>query len=213
MGRCVELRLQAGTSSGHDTKSETTMPTDVQVDVPFGAATTVELAVGQTLRIEVVEGNQPGDLSFLGFDQGLTRDINGFTAFGRPVLPYHAAPGMVLVDGEGDGVLDVGPLNAEGNDIMLPGCRREVYADGRDGCRDLIAAALGVTRGELTGMLSFFCLGTAHDDHYDGLAGTSAQPGAWCSFVARRPVVVGVSACPGSDIPGFTPGVLQVGVS
>ena len=39
---------------------------------------------------------------------------------------------------------------------MLPGCWREIYDDGRPGCRDLISEALGVKRRELTGMLSFF---------------------------------------------------------
>lgn len=182
------------------------------VEVAYGTATTVNLKPGQVLRIEVREGNQAGDLSFVGFDQGRTRNINGFAHFGRPVLPYYAAPGMVLVDGGGGAVLEVGPMTAEGNDIMMPGCWREIYDDGRPGCQDLISEALGIERSALTGMLSFFAVGRAYEEFFDGLVGTSARPGVHCSFVARRPVTVGVSACPDRDMPGFVPGVLAVHV-
>jgi uncharacterized protein YcgI (DUF1989 family) len=179
------------------------------IHVPCGTATRLDLDAGDSLQITVAEGHQPGDLSFPGFDQALTRDVNGLTAIGRPVLPYHATEGMVLVDGEGDPVLEVGPVTGGGgNDIMLPGCRKEIYADGRPGCRDLVSAALGIPRAQLTGMLSFFAVGRAHEAWFDGLAGTSAGPDASCRFTAVRPCAVAVSACPGVDIPGYSPGAL-----
>ena len=181
--------------------------------ITYGTAANHELTLGETLRIEVAKGNQLGDLSFIDFDQALTRDVNGIEHFGKPVLPYHAAPGMHLVDGEGQPVLRVGPVVGDGgNDIMLPGCRRELYDDGRPGCRDLIAEALGIARSQLTGMLSFFALGRAEGDYYDGLAGTSAASGISCEFTALRAITVAVSACPGTGIPGFTPGALRTHV-
>jgi uncharacterized protein YcgI (DUF1989 family) len=179
--------------------------------VPFGTATCLHLDAGGSFRITVAHGRQLGDLTFAGFDQALTRDVNGIARFGRPVLPYHATEGMALVDGEGEPVLDVGPLTGGGsNDIMLPGCYREIYADGRPGCRDLLSAELGLTRAQLTGVLSFFAVGHAHPEWFDGLAGTTAGPDASCTFTARRPVDVAISACPGDDIPGFEAGALGI---
>ena len=182
-------------------------------EIAFGTASAFPLDTGDSILIRVGQGNQAGDLSFPGFDQALSRDINGIEHFGRPVLPYHATEGMHLYDGEGEPVMIVGPVAGEGgNDIMLPGCRREIYEDGRPGCRDLIAAALELERSQLTGMLSFFAIGVAGESYFDGLAGTSAGPGASCSFTAVRPLTVAVSACPGTDIPGFEPGTLIVEV-
>ena len=116
---------------------------------PGAAAKRLDLGAGETIVISTVKGGQGGDLSFPGFDQALTRNINGWERFGEPWLVFAADPGMRLYDGEGRRCFEVGECVGDGrNDIMYPGCWSELYEDGRQGCRDLIAGALGIERRE-----------------------------------------------------------------
>ena len=166
-----------------------------------GAAARVDLSAGDVLVISTVEGGQGGDFSFPGFDQALTRNINGWERFGEPWLVFSADPGMRLYDGEGEPVLEVGECVGDGrNDIMYPGCWSELYEDGRPGCRDLIAGALGIKRRELTGMLSFFVSASADDDAYRGLGEVSLRPGDHITLHALRDTPTAVSACPDTEI-------------
>ena len=162
-----------------------------------GAAERVDLRAGQTIVISTVHGGQGGDLSFPGFDQALTRNINGWKRFGKPWLVFAAEPGMHLYDGDGEAVLEVGECVGDGrNDIMYPGCWSELYEDGRPGCRDLIAGALGIERREITGMLSFFVNFSADDEAYRGLGEVSLRPDDHITFHAFRDTAIAVSACP-----------------
>lgn len=184
-----------------------------------GAATTVasgtaerfELAARERIVIKTPDGAQGGDFSFIGFDQAITRNVNGWERYGRPLLVFHVDEGMHLCDGDAEPVLEVGESRTDGKlDVMLPGCWREIYDDGRPGCRDLISAALGIERRKLTGMLSFFIDSEVAGDSYDGLRGIEIRPGDFVSFRALRPVEAAVSACPDTDIPGWEPGDLEV---
>lgn len=180
-------------------------------EIGKGEAVAVELRPGDTLVIGTPDGHQGGDLSFPGFDQALTRNINGWRRYGRPYLVFHAQQGMDLCDGDGEAVLRVGEMRCAGNlDIMLPGCWREIYDDGRAGCRDLISEALGIERREIAGMLSFFVGSSVTPEYYDGLVGTTIEPGDFVSFEALRATRVAVSACPDSEIDGWKPGGLEV---
>ena len=182
-----------------------------EIEVASGTARAVELAPGERLTIETPHGDQGGDLSFAEFDQALTRNVNGIERFGFPRLVFHVSDGMRLVDGEGETVMTVGPARGVTSiDIMLPGCWRELYPDGRPGCRDLISEALGIPRGELKGMLSFFTAYRAGQDGYDGLLGAQLRPGDFVSFRAVRAVRVAVSACPDLEVPGWREGPLLV---
>lgn len=179
-----------------------------------GVGERVELAAGETLVISTPDGAQGGDFSFLGFDQALTRNINGWQRFGKPWLVFAADEGMRLYDGEGEPALEVGECVGAGrNDIMYPGCWAELYDDGRPGCRDLIARALGIERREITGMLSFFVNASADDDAYRGLADVALKPGDHITLRALRHVVAAVSACPDTEIPGWRAGELVLEVS
>ena len=182
--------------------------------VAHGTGRAVELAAGESLTVSTPDGAQGGDLSFEGFDQALTRNINGWRRFGRPWLVFSADPGMSLYDGDGEAVLAVVEAVGEGsNDIMYPGCWSELYEDGRRGCRDLIAEALGIERRELTGMLSFFVGASADSAAYRGLAGVALRPGDQIVLEALRDVRVAVSACPDTEIPGWRAGELEVHVN
>lgn len=182
-----------------------------EIDVPSGTGCAVELEPGQLLRIETPHGDQGGDLGFADFDQALTRNVNGWDRFGAPRLVFHVGEGMRLVDGDGETVMTVGPARGvTTTDVMLPGCWRELYADGRPGCRDIVARHLGIERAGLKGMLSFFTACAVDADAYDGLRGAQLEPGDYVSFRAVRPVRVAVSACPDLAVPGWREGPLRV---
>ena len=182
--------------------------------VPAGTGLGVDLAAGEEIKISTPDGGQGGDFSFLGFDQAISRNINGWERFGRPWLVFSADPGMRLYDGDGEPVMEVGKCVGDGrNDIMYPGCWSEIYEDGRPGCRELIASALGIERGEITGMLSFFVNATVDTTAYRGLQEVRIEPGDHITLRALRDVRAAISACPDADIPGWVPGDLLVEVS
>lgn len=181
--------------------------------IESGTGERVDLAAGETLVISTPDGAQGGDFSFPGFDQALTRNINGWKRFGKPWLVFSADEGMRLYDGDGDAVFEVGECVGDGrNDIMYPGCWSEIYEDGRPGCRDIIAAALGMERRELTGMLSFFVNATADSEAYRGLAEVALKPGDHITLRALRDTPAAVSACPDTAIPGWRAGTLKLEV-
>lgn len=184
------------------------------VTIASGSGYGVDLAAGEEIKISTPDGAQGGDFSFRGFDQALSRNINGWERFGRPWLVFSADPGMRLYDGEGEAVLEVVGYVGDGrNDIMYPGCWSELYEDGRPGCRDLIAEALGLDRAEITGMLSFFVNATVDTTAYRGLQEVRIRPGDHITLRALRDVRAAVSACPDTDIPGWGRGDLRVEVT
>ena len=181
------------------------------VTVPHGTGRSFDLEPGDLITITTPDGSQGGDFSFPGFDQSLTRNKLGWQKFGKPWLVFSAPPGSGLFDGDGEPVFEVGPCRGDGvNDIMYPGCWDEVYPDRRPGCRDLISAALGIERREITGMLSFFVNADVDGDAYRGLAAVDLKPGDHVSFRALRRTAAAVSACPDTEIPGWTAGDLVV---
>ncbi|MCD4525464.1 DUF1989 domain-containing protein [Nocardioides sp. cx-173] len=184
------------------------------VTIPHATAQAFPLEAGQRLTVTMPAGDQGGDLTFVGFDPALTRNINGWATHRRPVMLFHVAAGMSLYDGEGSAILRVEEIRGEQVlDVVMPGCYREVYPDRRPGCRDLTSAALGLTRGHLTGMASFGILSTATDEYYDALSASANRPGDSLTLLALMPTVVAVSACPDTDIPGWRPGELHVEIS
>jgi uncharacterized protein YcgI (DUF1989 family) len=100
---------------------------------------------------------------------------------------------MKLYDGDGTPFVEVhSDLRL---DIVYRGCWREMYADRRPGCRDLLSTALGVERRELTGMASFFVKCAVDEDGYV-FSDLSIQPSDYLVLRALRPVTLAVSACP-----------------
>ncbi len=160
------------------------------------------------------DGGQGGDVSFAGFDQALTRNINGWDRYGKPWLVLWVEEGMSLVDGDGERVLSVGPSRGPGHiDITYAGCWSGIYSDRRPGCRELISEALGIERRQLTGMLSFFLAGRVDGGVYKGFTEpATVKPGDFVSFRCLREVSVAVSACPDDSIPGWNPARLDAKV-
>jgi uncharacterized protein YcgI (DUF1989 family) len=95
---------------------------------------------------------------------------------------------------------------------MYPGCWREIYQDGRPGCRDLLSEALGVERKELTGMASFFVECVVDEDGYM-FSSLDIQPGDYLTLKALQPVTLAVSTCPDDSLPGIKPSDLVVEVN
>lgn len=171
-----------------------------------GEAMRLDLDPGDDITILDPSGNAGGDLTFLGYDQALTRDIVGFERRGLPVkIPFFLEPGDSMYDAEGTPHLKVEDIQAPGKlDNILPGCRRALYEDGRPGCRDIIPAAMGIPVKQLTGMVSFWVNATTDQDYYDPFGPQTTEPNRLAVFSAVRPVIVGISACPDTliwDVP------------
>jgi uncharacterized protein YcgI (DUF1989 family) len=175
-----------------------------------GTAKAIRLDRGDEVKITSPQGGQGGDFTFVGFDQALSRNINGWEKFGTVKVTFYADPGMKLYDGEGTPFVEIVEVHSDLRvDIVYPGCWREIYADGRPGCRDLLSEALGVERKELTGMASFWAECEVDEDGYM-FSNLDIQPGDYLVLRAIRPVTLAVSACPDDTLPGIRPSDLVV---
>ena len=182
------------------------------ITLPPGSATAIPLQSGDEVKITSPEGGQGGDFTFLGFDQALTRNINGWEKFGSVKVTFYADPGMKLYDGDGIPFVEVVEVHSELRvDLVYPGCWREIYEDGRPGCRDLLSEALGVERKELTGMASFWAACDVDEDGYQ-FSDLNIQPGDYLVLRAVRPVILAVSTCPDDTLPGIRPSNLVIDV-
>ena len=166
-----------------------------------GTAKAFPLEEGDEVKITSPEGGQGGDFTFLGFDQALTRNMNGFEKFGNALkLTFYADAGMKLYDGDGVPHLEVVDVHSDLRvDIMYPGCWREIYEDGRLGCRDLLSEVLGVERKQLTGMASFLVKCSVDDDGYV-FSEVDSEPGDYLTLKALRPVTLAISTCPDTEL-------------
>lgn len=184
-------------------------------EIAAGAGAVAEVPGGARLRVAVVAGRQVADLAPAGFHQGLTRNLAGWRRFGRPSLALGLADGDVLVDGDGRPLMTVVSGPGPGQvDVAYPGCWRELYPDRRPGCRDLIAAALGIRRADLGGVVSLFgAPPRLEDGALHGWEGVAAAPGSAIVLEAVAGCRVGVAACPDDGIPGAEPGRLSVEVT
>ena len=183
-------------------------------EIQHGTVKHVELKKGDRVKIWTPDGHQGGDLSFPGFDQSLTRNINGWERFGRPKLIFAADPGTKLYDGDGQAVFEMGDATPGlWSDIMYPGCWSELYPDGRPGCRDLLAQALGVSRRSLPGVLSFFAYIEEIDREGYGFGPMKTKPGDFISLIALIDTQLAITACPDDTIEGVIPSYVIVQVS
>ncbi len=182
--------------------------------ITMGGVTAVDVPPGAVLELTVVEGRQMLDLCPAGFHQGLTRNQAGWRRFGRPSLALGLVDGDELLDGDGAALMRLVASPGPGPvDVLYPGCWSELYPDGRPGCRDLIAGALGIPRGSLGGVISAFgATPTVSDGGFHGWESTVATPGMTLALEALVACRVAVSACPDDGIPGHDGGTLAVTV-
>lgn len=185
-------------------------PRNETVAIKPRTAHAFHLGQGDLIKIAAPKGGQWGDFTFIGFDQSLTRNKNGWEKFGEIKLTFYAEAGMKLYDGEGIPYLEVMEVNSCGRvDIMYPGCFREVYADGRPGCRDLLSEALGIERKDITGMATFWVTCEVDEEGYM-FKPLDIKAGDYLLLKALRSVDLAVSACPDDTMAGVKPSSLVV---
>lgn len=185
--------------------------TSTPVRVGFGRAARIDVPRGARLVVTVAEGRQVADITVLGLHQGMTRNAAGWRRFHRPSLAVALGPGDGLLDGDARVLAVVDEAPAGQLDAVYPGCWREIHPDGRAGCRDLLAQALGIPRAVLPGVLSAF--GTPArlaDGGVHGWEGVAAERGSRVVIHAHADLVAAVSACPDDAIPGAVPGTLEL---
>ena len=92
-----------------------------------GTATAMRLDPGDEVKITSPHGGQGGDFTFIGFDQALSRNINGWEKFGTVKVTFYADPGMKLYNGDGTPFVEVVEVHSALRvDIVYPGCCRGV---------------------------------------------------------------------------------------
>ena len=156
-----------------------------------GEATAIMLDRGQRVRITCVDGGQLADLVFLSYHQGLTLDnLRRFSLNDKDLIyNYDEEP-----------VLEVEEIHSKAEtNIIYPGCRRKFYQDvfkkDKDGCRDLLAKALGVQPNELPSTINLF-MDYEIKDHRFNTRPSKVKEGDYNTFKALKNCRIAVSACP-----------------
>lgn len=153
-----------------------------------GEAKKLEMKLEERLKLQTPSGGQAIDLTFLRFDQALTRNIN-WTIKGKE--------GTTLYNRNGEGVLKIVEKKTDsGIDLLFPGCYKEIYNDKRSGCRDLLSKILKVRRSDMPAVVSFFMDVHVAADGQLRILPSSAGAGDYVIIEALKDVVVGVTCCP-----------------
>lgn len=158
-----------------------------------GSARAADVKKGNTITISCRKNGQLSDLVFLGYSQGITLDR---------LRSFVLRPGHELVDVNEEAVLRVLSVDsAAETNILYPGCRRKMYQEvfdkEKDGCRDLLAAALGVDSRDLPSTINLFMDFELDCPGYGFRTSQSrAQADDSVSFLALKDCRIAVSACP-----------------
>jgi uncharacterized protein YcgI (DUF1989 family) len=148
---------------------------------------------GQTVTISCINGGQLADLVFLDYHQGITLD-----RLRRFILKC----GDELFNSNEEGVLQVTSIDSEAHtNILYPGCRRKLYAEkfgkNKNGCRDLLAFALGIQPINLPSTINLFMDFELDNNNYKFNTKTSrVKEGDSISFYVLKNCTIAVSACP-----------------
>ena len=144
------------------------------------------------MTISTPSGGQVSDLTFIGFDQAMSRNVNGWRRYNAPKIVTRFEEGDVLVDGERNPMVHlVRNRSSAGHDLLFPGCWKELYKDGRLGCRDILSMLFGVERGVLPSMATMFM--EVRDLR---IVPSPAQPGDSVDLGILHDVTLGLTACP-----------------
>ncbi|MDF0590980.1 DUF1989 domain-containing protein [Candidatus Methanocrinis natronophilus] len=158
-----------------------------------GEAKGFVISRGQTIKISCKSGGQLSDLVFLNYHQGITLD-----RIRRFILKVDDE----LFDVNEEAVLKVTSIDSESNtNILYPGCRRRLYKEHfskeKDGCRDLLASALGINTSGLPSTVNLFMDFKLNCSDYSFKTEISrAKDGDSVSFKALKNCTIAVSACP-----------------
>ena len=157
-----------------------------------GEAKAVEIVKGQTVKITSYNGGQLADLVFPTYHQGLTLDN---------LRRFVLREGDILYDTSEEAVLEVLSINSDANtNILYPGCRRKFYETinkKKDGCRELLARALGIPQTQLPSTINLFMDFNLDCTEYTFETDVSkAKGGDYVRFRVLKDCMIAVSACP-----------------
>jgi|WetSurSiteA1Bulk_404760.scaffolds.fasta_scaffold07236_2 uncharacterized protein YcgI (DUF1989 family) len=162
---------------------------------------------GQLITITCRNEGQLADLVFLNYHQGITLDR---------LRRFILKSGDELFDNNEEAIIKVLTINSESNtNILYPGCRRKYYKEHfdeeKDGCRDLLAIALGILPHELPNTINLFmdfkldCINYEFDTSL-----SRVKNGDSVSFYALKNCTIAVSACPCESDSCSTNGNIEV---
>lgn len=142
---------------------------------------------GDLIKIESIHGGQLADLTFHSYSQCLTIDHLRSVKLKR---------GDHVYDKYEKPVLNVMELHTDSMvNILFPGCRKEVYSNGRKGCRDLLAEVFEIPKEDLPPTINLFMDLKMTSSSFLTMK-TCAKEGDYILFEALKSVEVGVSCCP-----------------
>lgn len=169
----------------------------------------LDLHKGDAVIISTPNGGQVSDVTFIGFDQAMSRNVNGWRRYNVPKIATRFEEGDVLVDGDRNPILRlVRNRSSAGHDLLFPGCWKELYNDGRPGCRDVLSGLFGVERQHLPSMATMFM--EVRDFQ---IVPTPARAGDSVELEALCDVKIGLTACPDDIECNSKPGNIEVAVN
>jgi uncharacterized protein YcgI (DUF1989 family) len=175
-----------------------------------GEAKGIVVLKGQTISISCIDGGQLADLIFLDYHQGITLD-----RLSRFVLRC----GDELFNSNEEAVLRVTSISSTADtNILYPGCRKNVYAEGfgkeKIGCRELLASALGIPAITLPSTINLFMDFKLDSNNYEfKIRPSRVKEGDSISFYALRNCTIAISACPCEPCSCETKGKIKVIIS
>jgi uncharacterized protein YcgI (DUF1989 family) len=158
-----------------------------------GEAKGAVVVKGQYIKITCIHGGQLSDLVFINYHQGITLDR---------LRRFILKSGDELFDVNEEAVLKVLSIDSASNtNILYPGCRRRFYKErfnkDKDGCRDLLASALGINPSELPSTINLFMDFELDCNSYGFKTEISkVKDGDSVCFGALKNCTIAVSACP-----------------
>lgn len=156
-------------------------------------AKAVEVAKGQIVKITCNNGGQLADMVFPTYHQGLTLDN---------LRRFVLKEGDIMYDVSEEAVLEVVSINSDAStNILYPGCRRKLYEKifnkKKDGCRELLASALGIPLTELPSTINLFMDFSLDCTEYIFKPELSkAKDGDYVKFRVLKHCIIAISACP-----------------
>jgi uncharacterized protein YcgI (DUF1989 family) len=175
-----------------------------------GEAKGIVVLKEQIITVSCIGGGQLADLVFLDYHQGITLD-----RLSRLVLRC----GDELFNSNEEAVLRVTSINSTADtNILYPGCRRNLYAEGfgkdKIGCRDLLASALGIPVITLPSTINLFMDFELDSNNYEfKIRPSRVKDGDSISFYALKNCTVAISACPCEPCSCETEGKIEVRIS
>ena len=158
-----------------------------------GTAKVVKVTKGQIIKVECTNGGQLADIVFPTYHQGLTLDN---------LRRFILKEGDLLYDFHEEAVIKVLSIHSDANtNILFPGCRRRIYETSfnkkKDGCRELLASALGITSTQLPSTINLFMDFDIDCKKYRfNTTVSKVKDGDYVIFEILKNCIIAVSACP-----------------